>query len=414
MNLIKTSFYTAISTAISFISGFIVIKVVAEKIGPAGLAYVGQFQNTTTILTLLATGAIMAGVVKYLASYQSDKQGQQKIITTAISIVLLCSFSVAAFVLISSKFLSKASFHTEEYSVVYILYGLFVTLISLNIFFAAFLNGMKEIGKLTIVNICSSVFGIIFTVTFAYWLGVKGVLISANFMALAVFIVNLFFLKKFTWLSWKPSFTIWDKKMAKMLLAFALMNVVSGFLIPAAQLLVRDKIIKDFSLEQAGYWQAVTKISDYYLAFITTVLSVYYLPRLSEITEKSELRKELIKGYKIILPAVAIMAFAIWLGKYIIIQILFTPEFIPMAPLFKYQLLGDFFKIGSWLVAYIMVAKALTKSYIFTEIFFSMTYVVLSFFMIDNYGLIGATYAFCINYALYWLIIIAINKKQFI
>jgi PST family polysaccharide transporter len=298
--------------------------------------------------------------------------------------------------------------------VVYILYGVFVTLISLNIFFAAFLNGMKEIKKLTIVNICSSVFGIIFTVTFAYWLGIKGVLISANFMALSVFILNLFLLKKFNWLSWKPNFTVWDKNVVRMLLAFALMNVVSGFLIPAVQLVVRDKIIKDFSLEQAGYWQAVTKISDYYLAFITTVLSVYYLPRLSEISEKSELRKELKKGYKIILPAVAIMAFAIWLGKYIIIQVLFTPKFIPMIPLFKYQLLGDFFKIGSWLVAYIMVAKALTKAYIFTEVFFSITYVVLSFIMIDKYGLIGATYAFCINYALYWLIIIAINKKQFI
>lgn len=413
MNLIKTSFYTAISTAISFISGFIVIKIVAKKIGPEGLAYVGQFQNTTTILTLLATGAIMAGVVKYLATYQTDKQSQQKIITTSISIVLLCSITVTAFVLLGSKFLSRATFHTEDYTIVYILYGGFVTLISLNIFFAAFLNGMKEIKKLTIVNIASSLFGIIFTVIFAYWLGIKGVLISANFMALSVFILNLFLLKKFKGLSWKPSFNVWETKIVRMLLAFTLMNVVSGFLIPAVQLLVRDKIIKDFSLEQAGYWQAVTKISDYYLAFITTVLAVYYLPRLSEINEKSELRKELIKGYKIILPTVAIIAFAIWLGKDIIIQLLFTPEFLPMIPLFKYQLLGDFFKIGSWLVAYIMVAKALTKSYIFTEVFFSVTYVILSFIMIDRYGLIGATYAFCVNYALYWIIIVVINKKQF-
>jgi PST family polysaccharide transporter len=414
LNLIKTSFYTAISTAISFISGFIVIKVVAVKIGPTGLAYVGQFQNTTTILTLLSTGAITAGVVKYLASYHADKQGQQKVITTAISIILLCSLFVSSVVLISSKFLSKATFHTEDYSIVYILYGLFVTLVSLNMLFIAFLNGMKEIKRLTIVNICSSVLGITFTVTFAYWLGIKGVLISANFMALSVFILNLFFLKKFNWLRWKPNFKVWDKKVVKMLSAFTLMNIVSGFLIPAVQLLVRDKIIKDFSLEEAGYWQAVTKISDYYLAFITTVLSVYYLPRLSEISEKSELRNELKKGYKIILPAVAIMAFAIWLAKYSIIQLLFTPKFIPMIPLFKYQLLGDFFKIGSWLVAYIMVAKALTKSYIFTEILFSVTYVILSFIMINKYGLIGATYAFCANYALYWVIIITINKKQFI
>ena len=69
MNLIKTSFYTSLSTAVSFITGFIITKVVAVKIGPKGMAYLGQFQNTTAILTMLATGAIATGVIKYLAEW---------------------------------------------------------------------------------------------------------------------------------------------------------------------------------------------------------------------------------------------------------------------------------------------------------------------------------------------------------
>ena len=98
--------------------------------------------------------------------------------------------------------------------------------------------------------------------------------------------------------------------MVKLLLAFTLMGIVSGFTAPAMQLLVRDRIISKFSLVDAGCWQAVTRISDYYLAFITTVLGVYYLPRLSEIDCKTELKKEIVKGYKIILPVVynAVMA----------------------------------------------------------------------------------------------------------
>ncbi|HSN61367.1 MAG TPA: hypothetical protein VLR49_10555, partial [Ferruginibacter sp.] len=72
MNLIKTSFYTSISTALSFISGFIVVKVVAVKIGPKGIAFVGQFQNTTAILSMLATAAITMGVVKYLSEHKFD------------------------------------------------------------------------------------------------------------------------------------------------------------------------------------------------------------------------------------------------------------------------------------------------------------------------------------------------------
>ncbi len=58
MNLIKTSFYTSISTAITFLSGFIIVKFVAVKIGPTGIALVGQFQNSTTIFTLIATAAV--------------------------------------------------------------------------------------------------------------------------------------------------------------------------------------------------------------------------------------------------------------------------------------------------------------------------------------------------------------------
>jgi len=44
VNLIKTSFYTSISTAITFLSGFIIVKFVAVKIGPTGIALVGQQQ----------------------------------------------------------------------------------------------------------------------------------------------------------------------------------------------------------------------------------------------------------------------------------------------------------------------------------------------------------------------------------
>jgi PST family polysaccharide transporter len=199
-----------------------------------------------------------------------------------------------------------------------------------------------------------------------------------------------------------------------MLSAFSLMAVVTGFVAPAMQILVRDRIILQFSVADAGYWQAVTKISDYYLSFITSVLGVYYMPRLSEIQSKAELKNEIFKGYKIILPVVGIIAFLIWVLKGFIIQVLFTPEFSPMKPLFTYQLLGDFFKIGSWLLAYLMIAKAMTKTYIATEIIFAASYVVLSYYFMNHYGIIGATYSFCINYALYWLSMWALMRKKII
>ena len=414
MNLIKTSLYTSISTAITFISGFIVIKVVAVKIGPSGMAYVGQYQNTLSIFAMLSTFAILSGVVKYLAAYQHDKEKQQEVITTGITIIL--SFSLLASLLIIPLcfLLSKIVFHNNDFWWVYILYGLFIGIISLNSFFAAILNGFKEIKKLTIINIISSIFNIIFTVGFAYTLGVKGVLIASNFVAIIIFFINLSFIKKIKGITWFPSFKIWNTKMARMLFAFTLMGLASGISAPAMQFLIRNRIMNKFSDIDAGCWQAVTRISDYYLAFITTVLSVYYLPRLSEINTKEELRKEIIKGYKIILPAVGLLAFAIFLCKLWVVRLLFTTAFLPMLPLFKFQLLGDFLKIGSWLLSFVMISKALTKTFIITEILFSVSFVIFSFLLMDNFGLIGTTYAFCLNYALYWVVMWFLMKKHIV
>ena len=136
------------------------------------------------------------------------------------------------------------------------------------------------------------------------------------------------------------------------------------------------------------------------------------MPRLSEINSKAELRNEIAKGYKIILPVVGTVAFLIWLLKDFIIHILFTPDFLPMKPLFTYQLLGDFFKIGSWLLAYLMLAKAMTKIFITTEIIFAASYVALSYYFMNHYGIIGATYSFCINYGLYWILMWIIMRRK--
>jgi O-antigen/teichoic acid export membrane protein len=413
LNLIKTSFFSSISTAVTFISGFIVTKVVAVKIGPAGVAYVGQFQNSIAVLALFSTFAITVGVVKYISGNKDDRVKQQQVITTAISIILLGSFGVSLIVISGSVLFSKAIFHSTDFWVVYLMYGLFVAINGLNSLFSAVLNGFKEIRNLTIVNIVSSLAGILFTVFFAYTLGVKGVLIAFNFTALVVFFINIYFIRKLSWISWKPNFRKWDKKMVRLLFAFTVMGLTSGFAAPAMQFFVRNRIITEFSIVDAGCWQAITRISDYYLTFIITVLSVYYLPRLSEIKDNAEMRKEIIQGYKIILPAVGILALLIWLCKVWVVQILFTTDFLPMLPLFKYQLLGDFFKIGSWLVAYIMVSKALTKTFIFTEILFSLSFVLFSYFFMNRYGVIGATYAFCFNYGIYWVTMWLLMKKYF-
>ncbi len=403
MNLIRTSFYTSISTGITFLSGFVITKVVAVKIGPEGMAYYGQFVNTTSLLATLATGAIASGVIKYLAQYTGDKLKQQSVINSAFLMVITSSILISLFTMSCSKTLSIAAFKSPEYWIVYLVYGFCITAIAMNLIFSSILNGLKKIKQLTLINIISSLLGMTSMIISAYYLGLVGVLINSSIVGVIIMCVNVLMFKKMN-IGWKLDFRAFNRGVVKNLLGYSLMAIVTGFVVPIMQIMVRGKIISTVSLQDAGYWQAVTRISDYYLGFVTSVLVVYYMPKLSELKDKSELRKEIRYGYKMILPVVGILSMGIWLLKGLIIQILFTPEFEGMKELFAFQLIGDFLKIGSWLLAFIMLAKAMTKFYIITEILFATSFVMMSYIFINHFGVIGATYAFALNYFLYWLV----------
>ncbi len=410
MNLIKTSFYTSLSTGITFLTGFVTTKVVAVKIGPEGMAYYGQFVNTTSILAMLGTGAITTGVVKYLAEFSDNKEQQQKLISTAFIVVFVSSLVISLFTMACSTVFSTAAFKTKEFWIVYLVYGFCLTAVSLNAIFNCILNGLKFIKRLTIINITASLVGMTSLVVLASTLGLVGVLINVSVVGLVMMCINIVMFRKWG-IRWRFKLNQFDIPILKKLFAFSLMAVVSGTVVPVMQILVRSKIITSLSLQEAGYWQAVTRISDYYLGFISSVLVVYYMPKLSELKTSKSIRKEILYGYKMILPVVGALSLSIWFLKDFIIHILFTPDFTGMRGLFAFQLIGDFLKIGSWLLAYLMLAKAMTKTFIVTEILFGISFVIFSYIFINRYGVVGATYAFALNYLIYWIVMEVIAKK---
>ena len=406
MTLIKTSILSAISTIIRVINGFIIVKVMAIYVGPSGLALIGQFQNFISILMSFATGAVNGGIVKYTAEYRDDELEKQKLWSTAIRISLGATFFTSLMLVILHNYLSNIFFKTDEYGSIFIIFAIVLFLSVLNSLSLAILNGQKEIKKLILINIISSFIGLLLTTILAYFYGLYGAILSYTIGQALVFFITIFFIIRSKWFKIKFFIDKLDKEYLKKLSKYTAMALISTLTVPLTQMIVRNYIGESLSWEEAGYWEAIWKISTTYLMLITTTLTIYYLPRLSEIKEKYELRQEIWSGYKIIMPVTITMAFSIYLLKDIIILILFTKDFMPMSDLFLYQLIGDVFKIGSWLLSFLMIAKAMTKLFILTEIAFSLSFITLSFLFINLYGLIGVTLAFAVNYFLYfWTIL---------
>ena len=412
MTLIKTSVLTGISTIIKVISAFVINKVIAIYVGPSGLAIVGQLQNFMELIVTFSNGAITNGIVKYTAEYQTIEQ-KQKIFSSSIVISLVCSLIISIFLFGFSDYLSKLILKDVQYSSVFIVFGLTIFLFALNTVLMSILNGQKEIKKYILVNIASSIFSLFFTSFLIMQLNLMGALYALVVNQSVIFFVTLVFVVKSNWFKLEYFKQGLDKESLSKLSRYSLMAITSALTVPVSHLIIRNYIGENLGWDSAGYWQGIWYISTMYLMLVTTSLSVYYLPRLSEIQDNIELKKEIFNGYKIILPIVILVSFMIFFLREYLIYIAFSEKFMPMMELFAWQLIGDVIKIASWLLGYLLVAKAMAKVFIYTEILFSVLFLVFSVIFVDIFGLVGITYAYSLNYFLHLIMMIFIFRKRF-
>ncbi|NPA52736.1 MAG: O-antigen translocase [Aquificae bacterium] len=411
MTLIRTSILSAISTIIKVVTGFITVKIVSVIIGPSGLALVAQVQNFVRMTSLVATGGIGTGIVKYTAEFRENEQEKKKIWSNALKLALILTFLVAITVAIFSKYLSLKLLGSTEFYFVFILFSISVIFFVLNVIFLAILNGQGEIKKLTIINIISSIIALIVSVSLVITLRIKGALIAGIISQSIVFFVTLLFILKANWFKLSMFINGLDKKIIKNLLKFSAMTVTTTVTSTGSLIFLRNYIGNNLGWDSAGYWQGVWRISETYLMLITTTLSIYYLPKLSSIKDKTELKKEIIYGYKLIMPIVIFLAILIYLSRDILIRIIFTEEFMPMSELFFFQLMGDVIKIASWLISFLLLSKAIIMPLIIVQIVFSFTFIIFGVIFINIFSLKGITIAFFTNYVLYLLTIFFISIK---
>lgn len=404
MTLIKTSLLNGIAVIIKMMTLLCSTKVLAIYVGPTGYAALGQFQNVLQIITTFASGAITTGVTKYTAEYYDDEERQHLVWRTAGTIAFVGSLITSIVIAIYSQPLAIWLLKDSQYSGVFLWFAGTLVFFTLNSLLLAILNGKKEIRRYVIINILGSIFSLIVTISLAIKFGLYGALVSLAIYQSIAFLVTLLLCYKAQWFKLSYLFGRIDRHTALNLGKYTVMALTTAACVPVSQIIIRNHLGEVFGWEAAGYWEAMSRLSNAYLMVITTTLAVYYLPKLSELTKASEIKHEIIQGYKLILPVVALGGLTIYLCRDLIISLLFTKDFVPMRDLFAWQMIGDTLKIGSWILAYLMLGKAMIKLFIITEILSSFGYVLLTWILTSYMGIQGVVLAFALTYAIYWLI----------
>lgn len=411
MTLVKTSLLNAIAVAIKMLTLLGINKILAIYVGPAGYAALGQFQNAVQIITTFASGAINTGVVKYTAEYHDDEARQRCVWQTAGSIALIGSLIAATLVAMFSHSLAVWFLQDPAYSDVFFWFAATLILFTFNALLLAILNGKKEIGRYVIANVIGSLFALLITGLMTIFMGLYGALVALAIYQSLTFFATLLLCYRANWFKIRYVLGRIDRGIAVNLARFTAMALTSAVCVPGSQILIRNHLGETLGWEAAGYWEAMWRLSGAYLMLVTTTLGVYYLPRLSELSCPKALRQEILQGYRIILPIAAVCGLVIYLLRDFIVKMLFTPEFSVMSALFGWQMVGDTLKIGSWILACLMLGKGLARLYIVTEVFFNLLFVLLTYLLTSNFGLVGVVMAYAANYLLYWVVVAVFARR---
>ena len=387
-------------------------KILAIYVGPAGYAALGQFQNAVQMITTFASGAVNTGVTKYTAEYHADEEAQQKVWRTAGTIAITGSLLSAVIIVLLNESLATWFLKDASYGGVFVWFAASLILFTFNALLLAILNGKKEIVRYIVANIAGSIFALLVTTLMAMRFGLYGALVALAVYQSLTFFVTLLISYKTSWFRFDFLFGRIDKPTAINLLKYTVMALTSAACVPLSHILVRNHLGETFGWQAAGYWEAMWRLSSAYLMIVTTTLSLYYLPRLSELKYFDDIKLEIINGYKLILPLAAVCSVAMYAFRDKIVVLLFTADFAPMRELFPWQLLGDTFKIASWILAYLMLGRAMIKLFVVTEISFAISFVLLVHYFSSFGGIESASIAHAVNYFVYFLVLLIVIPVQ--
>ncbi|MCE4588207.1 O-antigen translocase, partial [Escherichia coli] len=410
--MLAVTMSTASLTFYKILSGFIVAKIVAIYTGPSGIALLGQLQSLITALNGVVVAPVGNGIVRYTsANAPGDYDSCSKWWRAAIILSLCLLFIVASMGILGRNYIASFLLKESSYQWVVILCCLVLPLSIVNTAFVSVINGEQKYKRFIGVGFASNTLSTISVLLLIYFYGLSGALVAVAInTSIAGGVVLLVSLRE-PWFKFKYWFGQVNKQHLKDIGGYVLMAITAAIATPLALMQLRLYLVNFAGWESAGQWQAVWKISEVYLSIITMALSTFYLPQLSKIKSGEEIKVEIWRTAKVVLPIVIVLAFFVYILRDFIIYVLFTKDFIPARDLFSIQLVGDVVKIFAWLFAFPMLSRGATKWFIFSEVFFSCTLVVFGYYFIKSFGAHGANFAYLVNYIIYFIFVFFnINK----
>jgi O-antigen/teichoic acid export membrane protein len=389
------------ATAFASLITLLQMKVFAVTLGPVGVGVLAQLNVFIQFVIIVASLSINNGVIKYAAEFNAI--GERGKFFRLFATGLWVSIVASVVALLGGAFISRdiALWILDDarlqslvlIALASIPFGVLAGL------FRAFLQGVKAIDNLAVTTALGPLLTLGLAIPLVYWQGLRGgavVLLLGS--AVQCLVLGGAFLSQ-VHLPWLREMLGFDRALMRELLRFGFSGLIIMGAMRWGNLLIRSWVVSGLGLEQNGFYQAVSGLSNQYLSLLTASMTTYSFARLSELIEPCKIVQELNNNLRLAwLILTPIMSLILALRGFVI-MLAYSPEFLSAASLLPIQFVGDFFQIAAWALGLYLLPQGKVGAWFGVNTLQIAIAVMLTRILLPRWGLMGVVTAYTIAWA---------------
>jgi PST family polysaccharide transporter len=384
---LQNSKWLIISTFIKLGSSLIFNKIMAVFLGTTGITLFAHIMDLFNLTLAIPQEGVHKGTIQVLSKRNLTPKQKGSYVGMAILMNLASFVVVGAYLLLfHQSFFSLFTFRISSlvWGAIF-LTATFAYLI--HVFLLLFWQIEEDFQRLSILSVFGNLLAICLLVIFTKWLPSYSLLafpLGLGFSVIFTFLFTYRLIKQ----NYSPISLKWNTDSFRDLGSFLLMAIFFLLFERVVSFGVREYSIYYFSSENTGFWQSVATISTYYSGAFTAIVMAIFYPQVTKlIPEKAKLSQYLRSTFGMVcLVLIAGLAFVYFLKTWIM-EFVFTDEFVIASDLFRFQLLGDFFRLSGFLLGGVLLAQVRIKAYLIVQAISAIAYLIAIPLLINEWQL---------------------------
>lgn len=399
--MILRFFQLASANLSKILLAFILLKLCTFNLGPDQFGKLGHFISFISLLFVFAGGGISNGILSLVRESKSAEDINNEIRYSLLFYSMIFSLSILAFLLFFSSPIAEFIFDDSKLSYLIIISGMCGLFYAFINFYLSFINALFKTKEYAIINFCGFLIGgfVIYFLIKKY--GFFGAVFAYHAQFLVLLVPIIFYRRLLP----MPliNFSKININHISVALNYSFISIAGLISVPVIEFIIRELIINNIGLKEAGYWQALNRLSVANMSFFIVFLSYYLLPSLSSNVSKN--KRIYTQILLLIIPIFFCIASFVILFKDYLIPILLSEEFLIINNFLWIQFLGDFFKLLSYSMLFLAIYRAKFKMILAFEIAQVILLLGFSkFFLFFDFDLLNIYYAYSIAYFIYFLL----------